>query len=123
MAATCLVAAGQSIPEELDGVDLVPLLNGEKQNRALYWRFWQQTAIRKDTWKYLYLSDGRECLYDVESDRHEKDNLIAQHPEKAKELREALAEWNEGLKPKGMPTKPIDAQEKQWYGHYLNLGE
>ncbi len=121
MAATCLAAAGQPIPEELDGVDLVPLLNGEKQDRSLYWRFWQQTAIRKGNWKYLYISDGWECLYDLESDRHEKDNLIAQHPEKAKQLRKALADWNDGLKPKGMPTKPIDVQEKHWYGHYLNL--
>jgi len=124
MAATCLAAAGQPIPKEFDGVDLVPLLaGGAKQDRALYWRFWQQTAIRKDQWKYLHLSDGRECLYDLESDRHEKDNLIAQHPEKAKELRKALAEWNDELEPKGMPAGPIDAQERDWFGHYLNLGQ
>ncbi|RKX44940.1 MAG: sulfatase [Verrucomicrobia bacterium] len=124
MAATCLAAAGQPIPKEFDGVDLVPLLaGGGKQDRALYWRFWQQTAIRKDQWKYLHLSDGRECLYDLESDRHEKDNLIAQHPEKAKALRKALAEWNDELEPKGMPAGPIDVQEKFWFGHYLNLGQ
>jgi len=124
MAATCLAAAGQPIPKEFDGVDLVPLLaGGAKQDRALYWRFWQQTAIRKDQWKYLRLSDGRECLYDLESDRHEKDNLIARHPEKAKELRKALAEWNDQLEPKGMPDKPINEQEKLWFEHYLNPGQ
>jgi len=124
MAATCLAAAGEPIPPELDGVDLVPLLkDGAKQDRALYWRFWQQSAIRKGKWKYLYLSDGRECLYDLESDLHEKDNLISLQPEKAKELRKALADWNDGLEPKGLPAVPINEQEKLWFGHYLNLGE
>jgi len=124
MAATCLAAAGQPIPEELDGVDLVPLLKDDvKPGRALYWRFWQQSAIRQGKWKYLYLSDGRECLYDLESDRHEKDNLIARHPEKTKELRKALADWNDGLEPKGMPSEPINEQEKLWFGHYLNPGQ
>ncbi|MEN8255580.1 MAG: sulfatase-like hydrolase/transferase, partial [Verrucomicrobiota bacterium] len=122
VAATCLAAAGQPIPAELDGVDLVPLLAGGKTPaRALYWRFWQQAAIRQGKWKYLYLSDGRECLYDLESDRHEKDNLIARHPEKAKELRGALAEWADGLEPEGLPSDPVNEQEKLWYEHYLNL--
>lgn len=123
MAATSLAAAGAPIPAELDGVDLVPLLrDGAEPDRALYWRFWQQTAMRKGQWKYLCLSDGRELLYDLESDRHEKDNLIAEYPEKAKELRMALIEWNKELEPKGMPSEPINGQEELWFDHYLNGG-
>ncbi|RKX42656.1 MAG: hypothetical protein DRP64_09480 [Verrucomicrobia bacterium] len=121
MAATCLAAAGKPIPPELDGVDLVPLLNGAKQDRALYWRFWAQTAIRKGKWKYLYLSDGSDYLYDLESDRHEKDNLIAQHPGKAEELHKALVAWNDELEPKGLPPKhPVTGAEQAWFEHYLN---
>ena len=121
MAATCLAAAGAPVPKEFDGMDLVPLLKGgAKPDRALYWRFWQQAAIRKGQWKYLCLSGGRECLFDLESDRHEKDNLMDQHPEKAKALRKALAEWNDEMEPKGMPAKPIGVQEKLWFEHYLN---
>jgi len=124
MAATCLAAAGEPIPSELDGVDLVPLLMGdEKKGRTLYWRFWNQAAIRQGKWKYLYLSDGRECLYDLESERHEKDNLIARHPEKAAALRKALAGWADGLEPKGLPSGPVNNAETIGYAHYLNRGK
>ena len=123
MAATCLAAAGQPVPAELDGVDLIPLLNGANQERALYWRFWNQAAIRKGQWKYLYLSDGRECLYDLESDRHEKENLIVQHPETAQKLRKMLEDWAAGLEPKGLPAEPMNGEEKLWFNHYLNLGK
>ncbi len=124
VAATCLAVAGQPIPAELDGENLIPLLNGKKsRERALFWRFWNQAAVRKGKWKYLYLSDGRECLYDLESERHEKDNLISQYPEKAKELRKMLEDWADGLEPKGMPSEMINGQEKLWFGHYLHLGE
>jgi len=122
MAATCMVAAGKPVPPELDGVDLVPLLNGAKQDRALYWRFWAQTALRKGKWKYLYLSDGSEFLYDLESDRHEKENLITRYPEIAKELHKALADWNNELQPKGLPPNhPITGAEKKWFEYYLNI--
>jgi len=123
MAATCLAAAGKPIPAELDGVDLVPLMTGgeKKQDRALYWRFWNQAAIRQGKWKYLYLSDGRECLYDLESARHEQDNLIVQYPEKARMLRKALVDWSNGLEPKGLPSGPVNDSETIGYAHYLKI--
>ena len=120
MAATCLAAAGKPVPPELDGEDLIPLLKEEKkQDRALYWRFWNQAAIRRGQWKYLFLPMGEEYLFDLESTEHEKKNLAKLYPERVKELRVALEGWTEGLSPKGLPKGPLNGQEKEWYAHYL----
>ena len=42
--------------KELDGIDLIPYLTGEKgglPKRELYWRFWDQSAVRDGKWKLL----------------------------------------------------------------------
>ena len=123
---TSLAAAGADIPKNLDGVDLMPYLTGmtkKPAERDLYWRFWNQAAIRRGDWKYIRLDDGRELLYNMAGERHEKDNLIAQHPEKAQELRTALEKWTKELKPAGLRNGPVNDQEKTWYEHYLKVGQ
>ena len=55
---TALAAAGVEIKPEwkLDGVNLLPYLNGQKSgvpHEALYWRFGQQMAIRMGDWKLV----------------------------------------------------------------------
>ena len=125
-APTSLAAAGAELPEELDGVDLMSYLTGKTEknvDRDLFWRFWNQAAIRRGYWKYIQLTDGRELLYDLASAHHEKVNLIAQHPEKARELRTALEQWSLGLKPGGLRKGQMNKQEKRWYEHYLKLEE
>lgn len=120
---TSLAAAGADIPKNLDGVDLMPYLTGKTKKpaeRDLFWRFWDQAAIRRGDWKYIRLDDGRELLYNMASERHEKDNLIAQHPEKEQELRTALEKWTTDLTPSGLRNGSVNDQEKTWYDHYLN---
>lgn len=121
---TSLAAAGVKLESKMDGIDLLPLLTGKAKttaDRDLYWRFWEQAAIRRGNWKYLFLSDGRELLYDLGSSHHEKTNLIASHPEKAQELRMALEKWSQGLKPIGLRKGPLNRPEKRFYKHYLHL--
>jgi len=99
---TSLSAVGAELPENLDGIDLMPYLTGNVEkiyDRDLYWRFWNQAAIRRGYWKYIRLADGRELLYDLQSTHHEKVNLIAHYPKKTQELRIALERWAQGLKP------------------------
>ncbi len=123
---TSLSAAEVKLPENLDGIDLIPFLTGmveKTADRDLYWRFWDQAAIRRGHWKYIRLTNGRELLYDLASPRHENANLIAAHPEKAQELRTALEIWSQGLIPSGLANGPLNRQEQRWYNHYLKLEE
>ena len=68
-------------------------MSDEELERPLFWRFWSQAAMRKGNWKYLYLSDGREWLFDLASKEHEKVNRIAEHPELAQGLKTELENW------------------------------
>ncbi len=104
IAATALAMAGEDVPPDLDGVNLLPYLRGEQSgdpHESLYWRFFNQTAIRAGDWKYLHF-EGREFLFNVESDEHEHINLLAKHPELAKSLRAKLETWACGLQRPGL---------------------
>lgn len=121
---TSLSAAEVRLPANMDGIDLLPFLTGKLENAAdrdLYWRFWDQAAVRRGNWKYIRLTDGREMLYDLASSDHEKTNLIAFYPEKAQELLTAIEKWSQNLKPIGLHEGPVNHQEKRWYNHYLNI--
>ena len=121
IAATCMAAAGRPVSAELDGVDLIPRLTGKTEGpRTLFWRFWNQAAVRDGNWKYFTLSDGQEYLVDISSDIKEKNNLLSEYPEKAQELRAELVRWTHDMKPEGLPSQPPNGQEEGWYQYYLN---
>lgn len=106
---------------ELDGVNLVPHLNGEKPNpphEALFWRWVAQSAIREGNWKLL-CGGKRQYLYDLSSDREEKINLIAEQPDVATRLRGKLKSWSDSLDPPGMALGEMSAIWNQYFDHYL----
>jgi hypothetical protein len=52
---------------------------------------------------------------------HEKKNLLAEQPERVKELRAKLEAWCAELVPPGFPQGRANEQELPWYHQYLNL--
>jgi arylsulfatase A-like enzyme len=124
IAATAAAAAGLPDRQGLDGVDLVPLLKGgggEATERDLYWRFWNQAAVRSGRWKFLRLSTGERWLFDLESPEHERRNRIDEHPDMAGRLEERLKAWAGTLRRPGLPDGALTGAEKEYYGHYLGL--
>ena len=87
--------------------------------RALYWRFWQQAAVRQGKWKYLRAGSQREYLFDMESDLGERDNRIVDEPEQAAALKAMLAAWEKDLL-RSVELRELDGQEKVWFDHFLN---
>lgn len=123
VAATALSVAGQAVPEALDGVNLIPYLRGEKKgdpHEYLYWRFWGQSAVRSGKWKYLYLNDGTRYLFDVESNLHEKQNLLNAHPDIANRLHGKLKDWSSGHMYPGITLYKSRFPGEKFYTHYLN---
>ncbi|TWT39918.1 Arylsulfatase [Thalassoglobus neptunius] len=123
IAATALSAVGVENVRELDGIDLLPILDESEESqseRPLFWRFWNQSAVRLGKWKYLRLGDSREFLFDLKSDPQESTNLISEQPEIARDLEEQLAEWTKGLEPDGMSDDRPNSQERAWYEHYFD---
>ena len=98
LTATILGVAGAEKPDRpLDGLDLLPLLTGQKEvERTFCWRIdradRRQKAVRQGKWKYL--KDGAiELLFDLSADPGERRDLAYRHPEVVARLRDALAAW------------------------------
>ncbi len=121
-AATANAIAGLPGTEALDGVNLIPFLAGKNTtapHEQLFWRFWDQAAIREGRWKYLSGGSHTGFLFDLGSDAHETRNLIVEHPELAALLRAKLEKWTHQFQPPGIPDRPMNDQESKWYRHYF----
>lgn len=122
IAATARSVAGLPSDPGLDGVDLMPLLGkGMAPERALYWRFWKQIAVRDGRWKYLNVNKQAEFLFDLEDPAHEERNLAETKPEVLKRLREKATSWAAELKPPGVPHGKADREEVEWYREYFDI--
>jgi lysophospholipase L1-like esterase len=124
IASTAVALAGLPHDDKLDGVNLMPFLTGknaEPPHDALYWRFWNQAAVRAGQWKYIQAGTTAQYLFDVTSDEQEKKNLINQHPEIAKSLAEKLSDWTRQLAPPGDPDRPLKIPEQRLYQYYFGL--
>lgn len=123
--ATALALAGVEVKKgELDGVNLMPYLSkGNKSNphQYLYWRFWGQSVIRSDKWKFFELENGVQMLFDMTDPLPERKNLIKTYPELAADLQKNLATWRNQQKWPGFVKSY--GREAQWFKHYFKLHE
>ncbi len=96
---TVLSVAGIDSEAKFDGIDFSELLfnNAEVSTRPVFWRYRNQTAVRKGKWKYLRIKD-EYFLFDLEKDLQEKNNLVYSQTAIADELKKLLMEWEEEMK-------------------------
>jgi len=123
--ATVVDLAGLPRDEALDGEDLLELLDDPEManQRPLFWRFWNQAAIRDGDWKYLRAGKF-EFLFNVVDDCAEQNNLAEMYPERLKSLRTQWREWDAMLvRPFEGDSGRLNDQEQAWYAHYFGVGE
>jgi uncharacterized sulfatase len=131
--ATALAAAGASMPSgyRIDGRSLLPVLRGEQKkplHENLFWagqlaQKWVTNeggqgdeltappawAARKGRWMLRYWSHiQRHELYDLETDRGERHDVAAAHPQTVRELKFDYAQWFKGT------IKPMAWGEESW---------
>ena len=94
-------SAGVTVPEQVEGVDLVPFLTGEDRGRpheTLFWRQGGKAAMRHGDWKIVRMGKRLQAgrakweLYDLSKDISEQTNLADAQPEILSEL---ISRWNE----------------------------
>ena len=108
---TVLAAAGEAVPDNLDGVDLLPYLGGKQTgdpHQTLFWRLGHNTALRHGDWKLVRQGKSDFALYDLSRDPAESQDLTAQQPSIAADLRAKHADLNaqmvQPLWGRGAPT-------------------
>ena len=106
---TIAAAAEVSVPtdREIDGVDLLPFVTGDRSedpHEAIFWRTGTYRAVRSGDWK-LQLSDPDETpfLYNLADDPTEQNNLATTSPMELKRLKnliqEGMSNWQPPLRP------------------------
>ena len=122
VAATACAIAGVPDDPALDGVNLIPFLNGNDNgmpHETLYWRWIAQAAVREGRWKYLR-GGSREYLFDLSTDKEERRNLLLKHPDTAAALSKKLTAWASEMQPPGLETKQMSEVWEQYFDFYLD---
>ena len=93
-------------PKQLEGVNLIPFVTGEKTglpHETLFWRQGGKTALRHQHWKLLRMGrrhtvgDAAWELYDLSTDISETRNLAESHPKQLTELLRLWQKWNDEM--------------------------
>lgn len=94
--------------QHVDGVSLVPLLQGKNVERGkpLFWHYPHYGnqggapygAIRDGDWKLIeWYEDGALELYNIAQDVGERDNLVSRNPDRVRSLHEKLIAWRKDV--------------------------
>ena len=112
--ATSLAAAGEkpSALKKLDGVNLLPFLDGKKDkppHQYLYWHKLWFSAMRDGPWKLIYVQDYGYALYNLDKDLSESKNLIKSEKKRSDQMIAQLNNWKAGLE------KPRWDEAQVWF--------
>jgi len=113
---TVVSAAGQQVPDDVDGVDLLPFLTGVNSGRpheTLYWKTNWSAAVRRGDWKLVRTPADEYWLFDLANDVSETTDLLDRRPDVAEDLRGELEGWEQTL------PVPIWVSEPRWREHSL----
>lgn len=111
--ATSLAAAGGDVAAaKLDGVDLLPFLDGQRTDaphQELYWHKLWFSAMRDGAWKLIFVKDYGYALYNLKDDLTESRNLAQSNPERVESMKLRMVAWKNGLQ------KPRWSEGEQWF--------
>jgi arylsulfatase A-like enzyme len=116
---TALAAAESTAPGNLDGVNLLPFLTGEKTTAPHDLLFWRTggpggtNAVRRGPMKLVRIGKAAPELYDLATDIGESKNLAAEKPQVVEELVTAIAEWEKGTVPPTFQSPKGGAPKKK----------
>lgn len=101
--------------KDIDGVDLLPYINGqntERPHETLFWKRDARAAIRKGDWKLIRFPDRPAELFYIPDDERELNNLASKEPERYKEMYKELFAWETTLeRPRWLLKKEYEKQD------------
>lgn len=85
---------------DIDGVDLLPYVQGAKKERPhqrLFWKKQARAAVRAGDWKLLRFPDRPAELYNIADDEREMNNLADVYPERVRKMYKMIFQWESTL--------------------------
>jgi len=115
---TFAAMAGTAPPKEIDGLNVLPYLCGEKGGAPhgdLFWKLNGQCAIVRDHWKAVRFSGkpNKPELYELSKDLGEQKSVAGENPELLDQLNKAWDTWNSTLPPAFVPAKASPAKPNE----------
>ncbi|MEC5126313.1 sulfatase-like hydrolase/transferase [Verrucomicrobiales bacterium BCK34] len=97
LAPSFAAATNHELPENLiiDGYNWWPTLRGETESprTEMFWKRRHQLGARVGDWKWTFMSEKQQGLYNLAEDIGEKNDLSEEHPEKLAALKTAFDQW------------------------------
>ena len=112
------LAGGKFKKEEMDGVNLIPFITGERAGQpheSLKWRFTISAAMVSGDWKLVRLPDRMPLLYNLKNDLAEQRNLAYEERERTELMLKQLGDWDVKL------PHPIFLEGARWKKDQLKL--
>jgi arylsulfatase A-like enzyme len=112
------LAGGKFKEEEMDGVNLIPFITGEKSGQpheSLKWRFTISAAMVSGDWKLVRLPDRFPMLYNLKDDLAEQNNLAIEERDRLESMLKELGDWDVRL------PHPIFMEGARWKKEQLKL--
>lgn len=112
--ATAIDAAGintSSLKNKLDGVSLIPYIQGKKNgnpHKFLFWRKDKMAAARYNDYKIIRVEGLEDRMYNLEDNLDENINLVDTNKEIYNKLSQSLVNWEKLL------IKPLWTEGKEW---------
>lgn len=101
--ATAASAAGinlSSLDNKLDGVNIIPYINGEingAPHECLYWRKEDIAAMRTGKYKYIRVKGVGDVVYNLENNLSESKDIKDSVPEIYNQMKESVKKWETEL--------------------------
>ena len=106
----------------LDGVNLLPHLEGESTgapHEYLFWRSGPNSAVRHGEWKLLMSGSEITRLYNVEKDPSESKDLSSEQPDLVREMKQAHERWSKDMVAPRESSRTVKTQyngdEIEWH--------
>ncbi len=117
---TFVETAGGTISEkdDLDGVNLIPYLQGkttEIPHQSMNWRFTISAAVRDGNWKLIRLPDRLPMLFNLADDISEQNDVALQNLDRTKTMVKQLGTWDVKL------PHPVFLEGAVWKKRQLDL--
>lgn len=125
VAGTAVALAGLPKVKDLDGINIVPFVQGKQKGSPhpeLFWRWRSQAAVLSGKYKLILVGPQEKYLFDTSLPDGETKNLIGTETKIAADLELKLMKWNATLPAPGLP-RPANKADDMFFNSHVKKSQ